>query len=187
MWCNLHSRESGCGLSAAHCSALDSRAHKAKTLSRRALPKSMDVWHAVLSRLCFRPSPICTERHIPDHSRWQVGLRPHPPHWRESHLLWYPVGRMDGLLFTSGAHHRLFNKTNTYISDGLCLDFILISFSKIRKARTNFPVYKSFWKGEFSEKTAFVTDRTGEGTYPRCRGRKLQRSWNSWYVKRFVV
>ena len=40
---NLHSRESGCGLFAAHCSAFNSRAHKAKTLSRRALLKCMDV------------------------------------------------------------------------------------------------------------------------------------------------
>ena len=42
-WCNLHSRESRCGLCAAHCSAFDSRAHKAKTLSQRAFLKSMDV------------------------------------------------------------------------------------------------------------------------------------------------
>ena len=41
MWCNLHSRESGCGLSAAHCSALDSRAHKTKTLSRRG---HLNLW-----------------------------------------------------------------------------------------------------------------------------------------------
>ena len=93
MWCNLHSRESGCGLSAAHCSALDSRAHKTKTLSRRG---HLNLW------MCDMPFSLDSVSDLPRYVRrdtYQTVLDDksgydHILLTREPHLLWYPVGRM---------------------------------------------------------------------------------------------